>query len=231
MSSFLPTIVNMLTVIFGALIGVWFHKLLHERFRELIFQSLGLITILIGIRDAMGSQQIPLTALSLIIGAIIGEAINIEKHLSAIGIWLHKIINHKDERFVDGFVNASLLFCVGGMTIVGTLQAGVNANGDILYTKATMDGLAAVFLAGAMGLGVLFSGITIFTVQGTLTAIFYAIGNQIPSTTVTELSAIGGLMIMAIGFNLLGVTKIRVGNLLPGLVMIYLIMTFIPTGL
>lgn len=226
MSSFLPTIVNTLTVITGALIGVWFHKLLEERFRELIFQSLGLITVLIGVRDAMGSQHIPLIALSLILGAIVGEAINIEKHLKSIGIWLHKTTTHQDERFVDGFVNASLLFCVGGMTIVGSLQAGVNANGDILYTKATMDGLAAVFLAGAMGLGVLFSGITIFVVQGSFTAIFYLIGSQIPSTTVTELSAIGGLMILAIGFNLLGVTKIRVGNLLPGLMMIYIIMTF-----
>lgn len=226
MSSFLPTIVNVLTVICGSLAGVLFHRILQERFRELIFQSLGLVTILIGLRDAMESQHIPFVALSLIIGAVLGEALNFETHLNNTGIWLHRVIQHKDERFVDGFVNASLLFCVGGMTIVGSLQAGVSNNGDILYTKATMDGLAAVFLAGAMGVGVLFSSLTILLVQGLLTAVFFVMGKYIPPTTVTELSAIGGLMIVAIGLNLLGMVKIRVGNLLPGLVVIYIIMTF-----
>lgn len=222
MSHFMPTIVNAVTVIIGSCVGLWLHRILHERFRELIFQALGLVTILIGLRDALGSQQIPIIAFSLILGGLFGEALNIEMQMERLGAWFHQFIKHGDGNFINGFVYASLLFCIGGMTIVGSLQAGINADGEILYTKALMDGMAAIFLAGAMGLGVMFSSVTILLVQGSLTFIFYFAGNQIPESIVKELAAVGGLMIVAIGLNLLGIIKIRIGNLLPALLFVYI---------
>ncbi len=220
MEPFMPTFVNTVAVIIGSLTGLALHNKLEERFRIILFQVLGLLTILIGLRDAMGSEDIPILALSLIAGAMMGEYMKMEEYFSHLGKWLYHAFAIKSRGFSEGFITASILFCVGGMTIVGSFQAGVNANGELLYTKALLDGHAALFLAGAMGYGVLFSALTVFIVQGTLTLLFMFTGSFISPELITEVTAMGGLLILGIGLNLLGIVNIRTGNLLPALIFI-----------
>ncbi|HXK95774.1 MAG TPA: DUF554 family protein, partial [bacterium] len=125
----------------------------------------------------------------------------------------------KNPEFIDGFVNASLLFCVGAMSVVGSFRAGVEGNGDILYTKSMLDGHAAIFLAGAMGAGVMASAVSVLGFQGGLTLLFIAFGRGLPDFVIREVGAAGGLLIVGISINLLDVGKIRAGNLLPAMLL------------
>lgn len=214
----IPTIVNAVAVIIGASIGLAFHGRISERYRTILFQAIGLVTILIGMKDAMQTRSIPLLALSMIAGGLIGEAIDLDKRLNQVGEWLkHRIAKPGDHQFVDAFVYASLLFCVGTMTVVGSFRAGVQGDGEILYTKSLMDGHAAIFLASGMGAGVLASSLTVLIVQGGLTLLFMMTISDLPELVVTEVSAAGGLLIAGIGFMLLDVVKIRLANLLPSI--------------
>ncbi|MDP8243414.1 MAG: DUF554 domain-containing protein [Candidatus Hinthialibacter antarcticus] len=213
-----PTIVNAVAVFVGALVGLGFHGRISERYRTILFQALGLVTLLIGMKDAMQTQSVPLLALSMIAGGLIGEAIDIDKRFNQVGEWLkHRFAKPGDHQFVDSFVYTSLLFCVGAMTVVGSFRAGVQGDGEILYTKSLMDGHAAIFLASGMGAGVLASSLTVLVVQGGLTLLFMLTISDLPETVVTEVGAAGGLLIAGIGLMLLDVVKIRLANLLPSM--------------
>lgn len=219
LESLLPTFVNTLTVLAGSGVGLLLHGRIPQRFRVILFQTIALVTLIIGLKDAMACQNIPMLALGMIAGSMCGEALKIEQRLEGIGDWLRRRTGAGgDSRFVDGFVSASLLFCVGAMTVVGALEAGVERNGEILYTKSLLDGHAAAFLAGALGAGVMAGALTVFTFQGALTLVFMAVGAQLPDAAVREIGAAGGLMIVAISLNLLELATIRVGNMLPGMV-------------
>lgn len=213
-----PTLVNAVAVFIGALIGLGFHGRISDRYRTILFQALGLITLLIGIKDALHTQNIPLLALSMIAGGLIGEAIDIDKRFNQVGEWLkHRCARPGDHEFVDSFVYASLLFCVGAMTVVGSFRAGVQGDGEILYTKSLLDGHAAIFLASGMGAGVIASSLTVLVVQGGLTLLFMLTISDLPEAVVTEVGAAGGLLIAGIGLMLLDVVKIRLANLLPSM--------------
>ncbi len=213
-----PTLVNTLAVLLGSLIGLLLHERISDRFKVVLFQTIGLATIVIGMRDALRTEHVPVLALSMILGGLTGEGLNIEGRLESAGGYLKRLMHFEgDPQFIEGFVYASLLFCTGAMTILGTLRAGVEGNGEILYTKSVLDGHAAIFLAGAMGAGVMVSAVTILIFQGGLTLIFMGIGEKLPEYVVTEVGAAGGLLILAISINLLGIGKIRVGNLLPSM--------------
>ncbi len=214
----LPTFVNTATVLLGAIIGLGFHGRISERYRTILFQALGLITLLIGTKDAMQTANIPFLALSMITGGLIGEWIDIDKRLNQVGEWLkRRFARPGDHQFVDSFVYASLLFCVGAMTVVGSFRAGVQGDGEILYTKSLMDGFAALFLASGMGAGVIASSLTVLVVQGGLTLLFMATISDLPEYVVTEVGAAGGLLIAGIGLMLLDIVKIRLANLLPSM--------------
>lgn len=213
-----PTLVNAIAVFAGSAIGLWAHGRVPERFRTIMFQAIGLVTLLIGFRDALQTQNIPMLALSMIFGGLLGEALDIEKQLGRIGEGLkHLFAKDGDSSFVDGFVYASLLFCIGAMTVVGTFRAGVEGDGEIIYTKSLLDGHVSIFLAGAMGAGVMASALTVLGVQGALTLIFMAAGRGLPPEVISEVAAAGGLLIVGIGLSLLDVVKVRLGNLLPGM--------------
>ncbi|MFB3787590.1 MAG: DUF554 domain-containing protein [bacterium] len=215
-----PTLVNTLAVMTGSLVGLMFHNRLSLRFRTILFQAIGLATLLIGLREALNTREIPLLALSLIAGALLGEWINIEERLKGAGEFIkHAFGQQTNPEFIDGFAAASLLFCVGAMSVVGSFRAGVEGNGDILYTKSVLDGHAAIFLAGAMGAGVMASALSVLGFQGGLTLAFAAAGAGLPEYVIREVGAAGGLLIVGISINLLDLGKVRVGNLLPAMLL------------
>lgn len=214
----LPTFVNTIAILFGGAIGLLLHGRLASRFQTILFQTLGLITLMIGLRGALETQDIPLLALSMILGALIGEAIDIEGRLRDAGDGLRRLLRQQEDgQFVDGFVYASLLFCVGAMAVVGCFRAGVQGDGDILYTKSLLDGHAAIFLASVMGAGVMASAVSVLLFQGALTVLFMLFARGLPEPVVLEVSASGGLIITGIGLKLLDMGEIRVGNLLPAM--------------
>lgn len=214
----IPTFVNTIAVVIGSSIGLLFRKHIVERFRSILFQAIGLATTIIGLKDALRSQEIPLLALSMIAGGLIGEWINIEERIKELGEMLKRLLKQEgDAQFIDAFVFASVLFCVGAMAVVGSFRAGVEGNGDILYTKSLLDGHAAIFLAGAMGAGVMASSISVLAFQGILTLLFIAFGTGLPDYVITEVAAAGGLLIVGISINMMELGRVRVGNLLPAM--------------
>lgn len=213
-----PTLVNTIAIIIGSSIGLLLHKRLTERFRVILFQGIGLSTLLIGLIEALKTEDILLLSLSMILGGLLGEWIGIELKLEHLGAWLKKKFSKKeDSQFIDGFVFSSLLFCVGALAVVGSFRAGVEGDGSLLYIKSLLDGHAAIFLAGAMGAGVLASALSVFIFQGTLTILFILIGSGFPPSVINEIGASGGLLIVGISITLLEIKHIKVGNLIPAM--------------
>jgi uncharacterized protein len=218
-------LVNTLTVIVGSLLGILIGRRLSDPIKKIILAGLGLSTILIGIQMTMAATKIMLIVGSLVAGGIIGQIIGIEEWLERVGERLRKRFERPSgdglsiapSTFVLGFVTASLLFCAGPMTIVGSLEDGFAMKGELIYIKSLMDGVAAIALTASMGIGVIFSAVTVFVVQGILTYVGMAVGNSFSKVVMDEISATGGALILGIGFNLLGFDKIKVGNFIPSL--------------
>jgi len=222
------TIVNVLAIIAGCALGLTLKKRFPEKIHQIIIQGLGLCSFLIGMQMALKSSNILLTIFSLVIGGIIGELIGIESKLDKLGNQLKLKFSGKDsnDRFAEGFITASLLYCVGSMAIVGSLQEGLNGNPDILYTKSLLDGMTSIAFSAAMGLGVVFSAIPTFLYQGGLTLLARVFKDFFTPEMINEITAVGGILVLGIGFNLLEIRKIKVGNLLPSLLIVFLLTIF-----
>jgi hypothetical protein len=213
----LGTVVNVFAIIAGSLIGVFFNKFIPERIKKILFQALGLSTILIGITMAIKTQNVLIVIFSLVLGGVIGELINIEKQLDRFGDYLKSKIKAKDSTFVEAFVTASLIFCVGAMAIMGSIEDGINHNYSVLYTKSLLDGVASIAFSSALGIGVIFSAIPILIYQGGITLLAGFIKEYLTQAAITEMSATGGLLILGIGLSILEIKIIKVGNLLPAI--------------
>lgn len=216
----LGTIVNVIAIICGSLLGLLFRKGIPDNYKEIIMSGIGLSVILIGVKSALSSDQLLIVIFSVIIGAGIGELLKIEAKLESLGSYFERRLASKSSdtgSFARGFVTASLVFCVGSMAIVGALESGLTGNHQTLFAKSILDGVTSLIFASSLGIGVLFSGVAVFLYQGaiTLTAVFMK--NLLVAETISQMTSVGGLLILAIGLNLLGITKIRVGNLLPGI--------------
>ena len=216
----LGTIVNVIAIICGSLLGLLFRKGIPDNYKEIIMSGIGLSVILIGVKSALSSDQLLIVIFSVIIGAGIGEFLKIEAKLESLGNYFEQRLASKSSdtgSFARGFVTASLVFCVGSMAIVGALESGLTGNHQTLFAKSILDGVTSLIFASSLGIGVLFSGVPVFLYQGaiTLTAVFMK--NLLVAETISQMTSVGGLLILAIGLNLLGITKIRVGNLLPGI--------------
>ena len=207
------TAVNILAIAAGALLGRAAGTLLSERVHRTIMAGLGLSVLLIGLQLGLRCQQ-PLIAIgSLLIGGLIGEWINIERRLEAFGIRLERLSS--GDGVARGFVSASLLFCVGAMAIMGSIQDGSGNAPTILYAKSALDGIAAVALASTLGIGVLYSALPVLLYQGGITLVASSAAAILTTSVMTEMNAVGGLLIVAIGLDLLGIKRFAVGNLLP----------------
>ncbi len=218
------TIVNVITILVGGAIGLLFRKGFPDRVAQTALQVMGLFTFLVGLKMAWETQEMILVLISLSLGAMIGEWIDIETFLERFGGWLERRLAVTEGSPAKGFIYASLVFCVGSMAIVGSINDGVKGDHSILYTKAMMDGIISIPFAASMGFGVLGSAISILLYQGTLTLLAAQLQSVFNPVIIRELTAVGGIIVMGIGINIMGLHKIKVGNLLPALLLIIAIL-------
>jgi uncharacterized membrane protein YqgA involved in biofilm formation len=217
------TLVNTATVIIGSLIGLAIGSRFTEKIKTIVLQALGLCTLLIGMKMAFKTDSILLVICSLALGGITGELLKIEDGLEKIGEMIKRNVKSESGTFVLGFVTASLVFCVGPMTIVGSIQDGISGNADTLYAKSMLDGFASIAFASSLGVGVFFSFLTVLIFQGALTILGSQLAFLVEPSILNELTATGGLMILGIGFYLLDIKRIKVGNFLPALVYVVIL--------
>ena len=220
----LGPVVNVAAIAGGSLLGLLVGRGIKEKYQETVIYGLALCVIVLGIQMALQGQHILLTIISLVVGSILGEALGIEEKLEQVGTLLAEKFQKSRKKgdagtdaFVEGFLNASLLYCVGAMAIVGSIQDGLSGDPTTLYTKALIDGLSGIIYASNFGVGVLFSALSVGVYQGILTALAGFLGPWMSQLVVQEVAACGGLMILGIGLNMTKLLKIRVGNMLPGL--------------
>ena len=212
------SIFNTITVLIGSTSGLLVGKFIPERMQATIFNCLGLFTLYVGINMTLNTKHSIAVLLSLVIGTVTGELLGIEQKLNSLGDNLKARLHTSNARFTQGFVSATLLFCVGSMAIIGAIEDGLRHNPEILMTKGVMDGIASAMLAGAYGLGVIFSVVPMFLYQGGITLAASGLEGFITADMYANISGLGGLMIMGIGLNMLKVTSLKLGDMLPGLV-------------
>jgi uncharacterized protein len=219
-TNMLGTIANTLAIIAGSLLGLFFSRGIGDNYKEIILSGVGLSVVLIGMKSALVSGDLMVVIFSMVIGALLGEALKIEKQLQTFGTFLEKKVAAKSsdtKSFARGFVTASLVFCVGSMAIVGSLESGLTGNHQTLFAKSVLDGVTSVIFASTMGLGVMFSSIAVFLYQGLITVTAGSMKSFLVPETIAQMTSVGGLLIMAIGLNMLKLTSIRVGNMLPAI--------------
>ncbi|WP_040952075.1 DUF554 domain-containing protein [Gorillibacterium massiliense] len=230
MSALWGTIVNTIAIVVASLLGLVVPKM-QESMHRTVVQGLGIFTSVLGVSMAIKSDRILFMAISLVLGAVLGEALRLEDRLEAVGRRLERRVG-KDGRGEVGkaFVTASLIFCIGAMAILGPIDGAVRHNYDLLYTKSLMDGFLAIILTSTLGIGVIFSAIAVLLYQGMIglaaggiTSLFTASAVDIVSG---EMAAIGGVLIIGVGINLLGFMKVKVANMLPA-VLIMAVLTSI----
>ncbi|RWZ54723.1 DUF554 domain-containing protein [Halobacillus fulvus] len=221
----LGTLVNGACIFVGTLLGLVFTKI-PERFKETVMSGVGLAVILIGVQMALETDNIVIVLLSLLTGAIIGEGIRLEERLEYIGRWIEGKFTKpgQESGIAQGFITASLIFVIGALAVIGALDSGLRNDHEILITKAIIDGFVALVLTSTLGIGVIFSVIPVVLYEGSIALFATQINRWVPQEMldlfIIEMTATGGLLIVAIGLNLLKITKIRVANLLPALIMV-----------
>jgi len=219
----LGTLVNMGAVLVGGTVGLLLHKGFPERVRGMIFNAMGLFTMVIGFMMAVKMREPVAVIVSVIIGGLIGELLRLEDRSVQAGDFLKAKIKSKDEKFTEGLITAFMIFCVGSLTIMGAIDEGLRNDPTLLYTKAIMDGIIAVTLAASFGAGVLFSVIPMFIYQYGVTLLAVLFRGFFNDEMIAQMAGVGGILILGISVNLLELKKIRVINLLPALIIIVLV--------
>jgi uncharacterized membrane protein YqgA involved in biofilm formation len=213
----LGTIVNVAAIIAGSLLGIAIKGGLPARYSRILMDAIGLSVVLIGFKNAMGSNDLLIVILSLVIGCMIGEFFGIERGLNRIGQWFDQKLASSYGNISQGFVAASLLYCIGAMAIVGSLESGLSGNHQTLFAKSVLDGVTSIVMASTLGIGVMLSSLPVLIYQGSITLSAGFLKPLLNPEVISQMSATGGLLIMAIGFNLLEIRKINVGNMLPAI--------------
>ncbi len=214
----LGTVINTLAIAFGSLLGISFKGGIPKKYGTTIMQAVGLAVVLLGLKSAFETKEMLLLIISLAFGSLIGEFLRIENHLENLGKWIERKASKFGGNISEGFVTASLVYCVGSMAIIGSLESGLTGNHKTLYAKSVIDGISSVIFASSMGIGVLFSAVSVFIYQGFITISSSFIKELLIPSVVNEMSAVGGLLIAAIGVNMISTIKIKVGNMLPAIV-------------
>ena len=228
----IATVINAGLVLIGSILGLLLRGRLNEQLSLSLTRALALCVMLIGIQSAIGSQNLLCVIICMVVGTLLGEWLHIEDRLDNLGEVLRRKLVHSNgnSRFTEGFVSATILFCVGSMAIMGSIEAGLNHNYTILVSKGIIDGVTSISFAASMGIGVAFSAIPLLLYQGAITLLAIAVGPFLATQTasITELSAVGGAIIMGIAFNMFQFSthKIRVGNMLPAVFLPFLYIPF-----
>ena len=220
----IATVVNALAVIAGSLLGLLLHGRIKDSFKSVVYVGAGVTSLIIGIQMAAGTQKIVFLALSLIVGGLLGTWWRIEDGILALGETLKRAFVRGDhgKDFAFGFLNASVLFCVGAMALVGSFKAGTEGSYDLIFTKSVMDAFMSIVFTAAMGIGVAFSALTVFVYQGLLTVAASWLKPLVSAELLRELTGVGGALVIMIGVNLLGLAKLKTANFLPALLLIVL---------
>ena len=213
----LGTIVNALAIAAGTALGLILKSGIRENYRETIMNAVALSVLLIGMISAIKTNDLLLLIFSLAIGSIIGEALKIEDRLEGLGRIIESKTSSNDGSVAKAFVTSSLVFCVGSMAIVGSIESGLTGNHQTLFAKAVLDGICSIFLSSTLGFGVAFSAVALLIYQGIITLASASLKSFLSDGMIREISAIGGVLIMAIGLNMLKIKKIKVGNMLPAI--------------
>jgi uncharacterized protein len=225
----LGTLVNGLLIIIGTLLGKAFHRI-PEGMKVTVMYAIGLSVMVLGLQMGLKSENFLIVIISLVVGAVSGEWLRLEDKLNDLGQWLERKVGSSGKGSIaEGFVTATLIFVIGAMAILGALDSGIRGDHDVLYTKSLIDGFTALILTTTLGIGVIFSAIPVVLYQGLIALFATQIDRVVPQALmdqfIVEMTATGGVMIFAIGLNLTGITKIKVANLLPGIVVTGLIVT------
>lgn len=217
------TLVNTAAVIIGGLLGLILKKRMPDRVTTIYFQSIGLFTLAIGASMAVSMEKILIVVSSLAIGSLLGEWFDLERRVEKLSDYLKERFKIGSEKFSESLVTSFLLFCVGSMTILGTIQEGTGGSPDLLFTKSTMDFFSAILLASAMGVGVLFSSVPLLIFQGAITIIARYAANFFTDDIILGLTNVGGILLIGLGINILGIKKLRIMNMLPSLIFVILL--------
>lgn len=224
----LGALINALLIIAGALVGRIF-KNIPESMKSTVLSIIGLAVALLGIKMGFVSDNFIIVVVSLVVGTVIGEWLDLDKQMNRLGQWVESLFskNRTDDNQIsiaEGFVTASLIFVVGSMAVIGALDSGLRNDHNVLITKGIIDGFTSIILASTLGIGVLLSAVPVFIYQGIIALCAGVISAYIPDAAlqmfITEMTAVGGVMILAIGLNIAGLTKIKAANLLPGIVVV-----------
>ena len=218
-------LVNVATVLIGSTVGLLFRKMIPQNATDFVMKGIGLCTIYIGIDGALGGTNPLIAIISMAVGALIGALADLDKHLNHFAGKLEERFKNKDgsgPSIAEGFVTASLVYCVGAMAVVGALDSGIRGDHSTLIAKAILDGVTAIVFTSSLGIGVMLSAVPILIYQGSIALLGNAIAPLLSDAVITEMSAVGGLLIMAIGINMVLEKDIKVANLLPAILIPFL---------
>lgn len=228
--------VNVLSIAVGGIIGVLFKKVLSKELTNAVMMTLGVATFVVGLQGALKFEKSLLFIISLALGTAIGTIIDIDKYVNQFGNFLKKVFMAKSksesgEKFAEAFASASILFAVGAMSVLGSIDAGLRHDYNILYIKSTMDFMAAIMFASSLGIGVVFSSITILIFEGTIAICAGGLKFLTENPDMmNEFSAVGNVLVMIIGLNLMGLTKIKLANMLPAIVVVVILYKLVYIG-
>ncbi|MBE6070865.1 MAG: DUF554 domain-containing protein [Clostridium butyricum] len=220
----LGTIVNAVAVAVGCIVGLMVRGRFNEKISTTIMNGLALCVIYIGISGALKGDDTLQIIICITIGALTGEIIDIDHKLNKLGKYIENRINKSENNgkekisIAEGFVTSSLLFCVGAMAVVGALESGLQGNHTTLFAKSILDGVSSIIFTSSLGIGVIFSAIAILIYQGSITLLAGVLSGVLTDSVISNMSAVGSLLILGLGFNMLGISKIKVANLLPAIV-------------
>ena len=214
----LGTVVNAAAVIIGSLIGLLVKKGIPEKVRSAVMVGVGLCTLYIGVSGMLSGENVIVAVLSILVGVIIGTLLDIDGGLERLGGAIEKKFGKKsDSSVARGFVSGSLLFCVGAMAVTGSLASGLTGDHSIIYTKSVLDFISALMLTASLGIGVGLSAVSVFVFQGAIVLLARVLAPVLNASAINEMTCVGSLMIIALGFNLIGIAKIKIANFLPAI--------------
>ncbi|MBQ7867730.1 MAG: DUF554 domain-containing protein [Clostridia bacterium] len=219
------TLINCAAIILGSAFGLLLRRGMKDSIAKTVMQGVGMSVILIGVTGAIETSNTLLVILSMVIGGVVGAWINIDEKMNQLGAWAQKKLTRSDDEsdtFAKGFVTASLVYCVGAMAVVGALDSGIRGDHSTLIAKAALDGITAIIFSSSLGIGVMLSAVPVLIYQGAIALLGNAIAPLLSDVVVQEMSAVGGLLIMGIGVNMLLEKDIKVANLLPAILIPFL---------
>lgn len=227
-------LVNTLAVLVGSAMGLLLKKGIPEKVSSAVMAAIGLCTTYIGIDGALAGSNTIVLIISMVVGTILGTMIDIDGKINAVGEWIEKKVKKDDgsTTIAEGFMTASLLFCVGAMTIVGSLNAGLTGNNEMLFTKSILDLISSCMLSASLGIGVIFAALFVLGFQGGLVLLAGLLQSILTDASlIAEITCAGSIMIVGLGLNLLGLTKLKIANMLPAIIVVpivYLLVGYLP---